>query len=243
MISYGEQVNKLLATVPWMQSYISGVASQNAGWFWVNLDRDRHRPNVKLIMADLQKRLRTIPGLNVYLRNRDFVDLGESEGRSQYSAALESPDAGDLYRWARRLKTKLQSMPELLNVSSDLQLAAPRLNVDIRRDLAMSLDVDPEKIANTLYDAYGNRRANTIMVASERYDVILEVANEYQRGRGPATARDRSRWRVLALAIANPLHHSATLSVSASFPTQARQGRWHRELIAARKRLRGLRPA
>jgi hydrophobe/amphiphile efflux-1 (HAE1) family protein len=181
MISYGEQVNKLLATVPWMQSYISGVASQNAGWFWVNLARDKHRPNVKLIMADLQKRLRNIPGLNVYLRNRDFVDLGESEGRSQYSAALESPDAGELYRWAPRLKTKLQSLPALLNVSSDLQLTAPRVNVDIRRDLAMSLDVDPEKIANTLYDAYGNRRANTITVASERYDVILEVANEYQR--------------------------------------------------------------
>jgi len=45
----------------------------------------------------------------------------------------------------------------------------------------MSLGVDPEKIANTLYDAYGNRRANTVMVASERYDVILEVAKEYQR--------------------------------------------------------------
>jgi HAE1 family hydrophobic/amphiphilic exporter-1 len=33
----------------------------------------------------------------------------------------------------------------------------------------------------TLYDAYGNRRSNTITVASEQYDVILEVANKYQR--------------------------------------------------------------
>ena len=57
---------------------------------------------------------------------------------------------------------------------------APRVNVDIRRDLAMSLDVDPEKIANTLYDAFGNRRASTVTVASERYDVILEVARQYQ---------------------------------------------------------------
>ncbi|XWK48440.1 efflux RND transporter permease subunit [Tunturiibacter empetritectus] len=45
----------------------------------------------------------------------------------------------------------------------------------------MSLNIDPEKIANTLYDAYGNRRANTITVASQQYDVILEVAREYQR--------------------------------------------------------------
>ena len=181
MINYGEQVNKALATIPWMQSNLSGVESQNFGWFWVNLVPDKRRPNVKTIVADLQKRLNTIPGLNVYIRPGDYVDLGQDEGRSQYSAAIESPDAEELYRWAPRLKTKLQSLPELANVSSDLQMNAPRVNVDIRRDLAMSLDVDPEKIANTLYDAFGNRRANTITVASERYDVILEVARQYQR--------------------------------------------------------------
>ena len=181
MIAYGEQVNNILATIPWMQSNLSGVESQNAGWFWVNLDPDKRRPNVKTIIADLQKRLNNIPGLNVYLRPGDYVDLGQNEGRSQYSAALESPDAEELYRWAPRLKAKLESLPELANVSSDLQMSAPRVNVEIRRDFAMSLGVDPEKIANTLYDAYGNRRANTITVASERYDLILEVARQYQQ--------------------------------------------------------------
>jgi HAE1 family hydrophobic/amphiphilic exporter-1 len=181
MINYGEQVNKMLATIPWMQSNLSGVESQNSGWFWVNLVPDKHRPNVKTIIADLQKRLNTIPGLNVYIRQGVYVDLNQDEGRSQYSAAIESPDAEELYRWAPRLKAKLQSLPELANVSSDLQMEAPRVNVDIHRDLAMSLDVDPEKIANTLYDAFGNRRANTITVDSERYDLILEVARQYQR--------------------------------------------------------------
>jgi HAE1 family hydrophobic/amphiphilic exporter-1 len=181
MIAYGHEVNKILATLPWMESNLSGVESQNSGWFHVNLVDDRHRPNVKIIIADLQKQLNKIPGLNVYLRQGDFLSLGQNEGRSQYSAALEGPDAEELYRWAPRLKTKLQSLPELANVSTDLEMSAPRVNVDIRRDLAMSLNVDPEKIANTLYDAYGNRRANTITVASEQYDVILEVANQYQR--------------------------------------------------------------
>jgi len=181
MIAYGQEVNKILATIPWMESNISGIESQNSGWFWINLIADRHRPNSKIIISDLQKRLSNIPGLNVYLRHGEFLTLGQNEGRTQYSAALEGPDTEDLYRWAPRLKAKLQSLPELANVSSDLQMSAPRVNVDIRRDLAMSLNVDPEKIANTLYDAYGNRRANTIMVASERYDVILEVAKQYQR--------------------------------------------------------------
>jgi len=181
MVTYGEEVNKILATVPAMQSNISGVESQNFGWFWVNLDPDKPRPNVQTIIAEMQERLNKIPGLNAYLRKGEYVDLGENEGRSQYSAALESSDAEQLYRWAPRLKTKLQTLSELENVSTDLQMSAPRVNVDIRRDLAMSLDVDPEKIANTLYDAYGDRRADTVTVASERYDVILEVERQYQR--------------------------------------------------------------
>jgi HAE1 family hydrophobic/amphiphilic exporter-1 len=181
MIAYGEEVNKLLAKIPWMESNLSGIERQNSGWFWVNLSTDRHRPNSKLIIVALQKQLDRIPGLRVYLKHGEYLSLGQNEGRSQYSAALQGMDAEELYRWAPRLKAKLQSLPELANVSSDLQMSAPRVNVDIRRDLAMSLNVDPDKVANTLYDAYGNRRANTITVASEQYDVILEVADRYQR--------------------------------------------------------------
>jgi len=56
-----------------------------------------------------------------------------------------------LYRWIPRLKAKLQSHPELMHVSSDFEMSAPRVNADIRRDLARSPDIDPEKVANTLY--------------------------------------------------------------------------------------------
>jgi multidrug efflux pump subunit AcrB len=181
MIAYGEQVNRELAKVPWMDSNLSGILAQNHGWLWVNLKNDPRRPNVKTIIAELQQRLDRIPGLKVYLRPADFVDLGESETRSQYSATLSGPDAEELYRWAPRLKEALDGVKDLTNVSTDLEMSAPRINVDIRRDMAMSLNVDPEKIANTLYDAYGNRRANTITVASQQYDVVLEVAQEYQR--------------------------------------------------------------
>ena len=181
MVAYGNAVNGVLARLPWMTSNISGVETQNSGWFWVNLSRDRNRPNVSLIMADLQKELDKIPGLKVYLRHGEFVSLDNDETRSQYSASLQGPDANELYRWAPRLKTKLQTLPELANVSSDLEMSAPRINIDIRRDLAMSLNVDPMMIANTLYDAYGNRRANIITVGSEQYDVILGVADRYQK--------------------------------------------------------------
>jgi hydrophobe/amphiphile efflux-1 (HAE1) family protein len=181
MINYGEQVNALMAKLPWMQSNLAGVDAQNSGWIHVNLVDDPHRPNVRAIMEEFQKQVDRIPGLKVYLRQGNFLTLGQDEGRSQYSAALEGPDADELYRWAPRLKDALDSIPQLTNVSTDLEMSAPRVNLDIRRDLAMSLGVDPDQIANTLYDAYGNRIASTITVASRKYDVILEVAAMYQR--------------------------------------------------------------
>ena len=181
MIDYGEQVNAQMAKLPWMQSNLSGVDAQSSGWVHVNLVDDPHRPNVHHIMDELQKQVDRIPGLKVYLRQGSFLDLNQDEGRSQYSAALEGPDADELYRWAPRLKETLSSLPQLANVSTDLEMNAPRVNVDIRRDLAISLGVDPDQIANTLYDAYGNRIASTITVASRKYDIILEMANTYQR--------------------------------------------------------------
>ena len=181
MIDYGEQVNALMAKMPWMRSNLSGVEAQNSGWLHVNLVEDPRRPNVHAIMAKFQEQLDRIPGLKVYLRQGDFLSLGQNEQRSQYSAILEGPDADELYRWVPRLKDALDSLPQLANVSTDLEMSAPRVNVDIRRDLAMSLGVDPDQIANTVYDAYGNRTASTITVASRKYDVILEVADAWQR--------------------------------------------------------------
>ncbi|WP_446743580.1 efflux RND transporter permease subunit [Silvibacterium acidisoli] len=182
MIHYGERVNAAMRKLPWMSSNLSGIENVNGGWLHVNLSDDPRRPRAEVIMAELQKQLDSIPGLKVYLRQDHFLSLGQDEGRSQYSAILEGPDADELYRWAPRLKQALDTLPQLNNVSTDLKISSPRVNVDIRRDLAMSLGVDPERIANTLYDAYGNRIASTITVASRKYDIIVGVSDAYQRG-------------------------------------------------------------
>ena len=52
--------------------------------------------------------------------------------------------------------------------------------MEIDRDRALALGVTPEAIANTLYDAYGDRRVSTIQTSLDEYDVILEVEPQYQ---------------------------------------------------------------
>ncbi len=189
MIGLQQQVNSILQKNPWVVGFGGGVGAgpgsgQNGGFMFAMLKEDKHRPKVNAIIGQLEQEFMKIPGLMVFLQSPPLITLGQNEGRSQYSVALEDPDTAELYKWAPLLEAKLHSIPVLANIFSDLRLSTPRLNVNINRSLAMSLGVNPDTIANTLYDAYGNRRVTTITAASDQYDVILEVLPQYQRDPG-----------------------------------------------------------
>jgi hydrophobe/amphiphile efflux-1 (HAE1) family protein len=186
MLGLQQQVNNILAKNPWVTNFGSGVgagpgAGQNQGFMFADLKQDKNRPPVNAIIGQLEQEFAKIPGLMVFLQSPPLITLGQNEGRSQYSVALEDADTAELYKWAPVLEAKLRSIPQLKDIYSDLRLSTPRLNVQINRNLAMSLGINPDTIANTLYDAYGNRRVTTITASSDQYDVILEVLPIYQR--------------------------------------------------------------
>jgi HAE1 family hydrophobic/amphiphilic exporter-1 len=71
-------------------------------------------------------------------------------------------------------------LPQLLDVTSDIQTKNPQLNVDIDRDKASAVGVTAQQIEDALNDAYGTRQISTIYATSNEYQVILEVKPEYQ---------------------------------------------------------------
>ncbi len=184
MVKLQRQAAAVVKNNPWVESFgngTGGFGNQNTGFFFIHLKSDPHRPRASQIIAQMQQQFARIPGLTVFLQTPPLITLGQNEGRSQYSVALQDAETSTLFKWAPVLEQKLRALPELTDVFSDLRLASPRLNVDIDRDRALALGVTPEQIANTLYTAYGSRRVSTITAASNQYDVILEVAPEFQR--------------------------------------------------------------
>jgi HAE1 family hydrophobic/amphiphilic exporter-1 len=191
MVGLQEQVNHVLQKNRWVAFWGSGVGmmgGQNQGFVFFVMKEDKHRPKVNAIIGQLEQEFMKIPGLMVFLQSPPLITLGQNEGRSQYSVALQDADTAELYKWAPVLEAKLHTIPELKDIYSDLRLSSPRLDVHIDRNIALALGVNPDAIANTLYDAYGNRRATTITAASDQYDVILEVLPQDQRD--PAALRD-----------------------------------------------------
>ena len=183
MVRLQTQVNKIMLKNPYVQSFGSGtggMGGQNQGFLFAHF-KDGKRPNASVLIAQLQQQFAQIPGLMVFMQIPPLITLGQNEGRAQYSLALQDADTNELFKSAPVMEQKLRSIPELQDIFSDLRLQSPRLDVHINRNEAMALGVSPDAVANTLYDAYGNRQVSTITAASDQYEVILEVLPEYQR--------------------------------------------------------------
>ena len=101
--------------------------------------------------------------------------------KSQYQYTLQGTDVEELYRVAPQVAAAVQALPGFLDVTTDLQLRNPQVNIDINRDKAASLGVSVEQIEDALYSAYGSRQISTIFADTNQYQVILELKPEYQR--------------------------------------------------------------
>ncbi len=132
------------------------------------------------IIARLRPKMDNIPGVKVYLSNRPLITIGGIQSRSNFQYTLQSSDIQQLYRIAPDFEQKVRDLPELTDVSSDLQNKNPTITLDIDRDKASALGVTADQIESALYSAYGTRQASTIFTPVDDYQVILEVMPKYQ---------------------------------------------------------------
>src|SRR5262249_30010661 len=81
---------------------------------------------------------------------------------------------------ARTLEAALQDEPLLSDVTSNLAVTSPQINVQIDRDKAAALGVTASAIENAFYDAYGTKWVSTIYGTVNEYKVLLELDPRYQ---------------------------------------------------------------
>jgi HAE1 family hydrophobic/amphiphilic exporter-1 len=78
------------------------------------------------------------------------------------------------------MEKKFRDIPGLQDVTSDLQIKNPQVNVNIQRDKASSFGVTAAQIEDALYSAYGSRQVSTILAPNNQYRVIVELMPQYQ---------------------------------------------------------------
>jgi hydrophobic/amphiphilic exporter-1 (mainly G- bacteria), HAE1 family len=132
------------------------------------------------IIQELRRKLAKVPGISVYMQNPPLIRIGGHLTKAQYQYSLQDTDTKELFHWAPILTEKIAKLPGLQDVTSDLQIASPQVNVEIDRDKAAALGVTAQQVENALNDAYGEMQASTIYSDVAEYWVVFEVEPQFQ---------------------------------------------------------------
>jgi len=154
--------------------------SLNRGRITITLKPFKQRKPADQVVRELRPKLANVMGAKVFLQNVPAIRIGGQLTQSPYQYVMRSANIEELYQWAPVIEQKLKTLPELVDISSDLQITRPEVTVEIEREKASALGVSAQSIEMALNNAYGARQVSTIYTATNQFWVILELAPRYQ---------------------------------------------------------------
>jgi HAE1 family hydrophobic/amphiphilic exporter-1 len=155
--------------------------TSNQGRAFINLKPLKQRSlGVGQIIQKLRPRFGAFPGFRVFLMAPAAIQIGGRMSKSSYDFTLQGPDTDLLYREAVKLEAEMARIPILQDVTTDLQIKTPRVNLKINRDRAATLGINSTQIEGSLYSAFGPKWSSTIYAPTNQYRVLLEIEPKYQ---------------------------------------------------------------
>jgi len=183
MLKLQDQAAEIVSKDPNVESSISVVgggasSGKNTGRIFIVLKPKSDRAKMAKVMEGLRVKFREIPGLQVYMRPIQNLQLGGRSSKSRYQFTLQSVGFEGVNEWADKLMQKLRTDPMFRDVTSDSQLKGLNVKIDINREKAASAGVTIADIRSALYSSYGEKQVSTIYTPVNTYYVILETAKE-----------------------------------------------------------------
>jgi len=182
------ELNRIILTDPAVESLSSFIGidgtntTLNSGRILINLKPQEDRKiNAMDVIRRLQPKLSAVSGITLYMQPVQDLTVETRVSRTQYQFSMEDPDARELNEWVPKLVEKLQTLPELRDVASDLQTDGLEAHVQIDRDTASRLGVTPQMVDDALYDAFGQRQVSIMFTQLNQYRVVLEVKPDFRK--------------------------------------------------------------
>jgi multidrug efflux pump len=148
----------------------------NSGRMLINLKpRDERSLTASEIIRRLQRETASVPGISLYMQPAQDLTIDSTVSRTQYQFVLESAKLDDFDVWVPRLMDRLRNVPEIVDVTSDLQNRGLSMFIRIDRDAAARFGITAATVDNVLYDIFGQRIVSTVYTQSNQYRVIYEV--------------------------------------------------------------------
>jgi HAE1 family hydrophobic/amphiphilic exporter-1 len=187
MVREQRQVERIILSDPAVEAVNSTVgvggpnASSNTGRISIGLKPlSQRKVSIQEVIRRLRPKLAGLTGVNVFMQPIQNINVGGRLAKAMYQYTLQGTEFAEVQRVAPLVEAKLASIPQLQDVTSDLQIRAPQAVVEIDRDRAATLNVTADSVRSTLYSAFGARQISTIYTPSNNYQVILEVNPKFR---------------------------------------------------------------
>ena len=187
MVEHQRAVAAIVAEDPNIQSFMSSIGgggirpTSNTGTIFMILKPSGERTlSPDELIEQLRPRLATVPGIKVYMQNPPVIRIGGLITAAQYQYTLQSTDLHELYQWTDTLLGRIRQLPGFVDVTSNLNNHSPVVSLDIDRDKITTLGLSFSQVEDALQSAFSARQISTIYGTANQYQVILEVAPEFQ---------------------------------------------------------------
>ena len=188
MIRHQKAVAKIIQDNPNVEAVMStagqgtgGVTGTNVGRFIIRLKPMGERTaSADQVIQQIRREASRLQGVRLFLSNPPAIRIGGTLSTSDYVFSLTSTDLLGMYGPGQALEEKLKSIPALQDVSSNLELRNPEIQVRVMRDRASALGISSQQVESALFNAFGGRQVSTIYGASDQFAVMMELDKRYQ---------------------------------------------------------------
>ncbi|MDQ1831107.1 efflux RND transporter permease subunit [Massilia scottii] len=160
----------------------TGGGRAGGGFMFINLNPVSERSDGgQAVIARLRPQLAKVTGVSMFLNPVQDLRMGGRQSNSTYQYTLKSDNRADLKLWAGKLADAMKRQPALVDVDTDQAENGVEMFVQIDKDSAARLGINPRDVDNALYNAFGQRQVTTIYDELNQYSVIMGVAKQYQQ--------------------------------------------------------------
>jgi multidrug efflux pump len=160
-----------------------GGGSGNNGRMFITLKpKNQRKDDAFAIVARLRQKTARIPGIGVFLIPNQDIRTGGRSAKGQFLYSLVSEDFNELNVWVPKLMAKLQTLPQLKDLTTDQQFRGLQSNVIVDREIASRFGISPQQVDTALYSAFGQRQVSVIYTNRAQFHVVLEATPQFLEG-------------------------------------------------------------
>lgn len=174
---YTAQVEQLLKQVPAIKNFTTQI---DPTWAQIRVTLkpwEQRRLSTQQVVALLNPEFKKIPGVTAIAQVPDVVDYGE-KGQDITLNLMTTDDYQALLPTVHTLMERLSAYPGLMDVTNNLKFDNQQYAISVNRDLAATLGVNIQTIADTVSAMMSGNHWTDIQAGSKTYPVIVQMQKQ-----------------------------------------------------------------